>query len=58
MQREPQRGSNGFLSQLKELFSRRTLAVPGTGEVVKATYLTGESPQIPIGTSARMTLAD
>jgi len=58
MQREPQRGGNGFLSQLKELFSRRTLTVPGTDEVVKATYLTGESPQIPTGTSARMTLAD
>ncbi len=58
MQREPQRGSNGFLSQLKELFSQRTLTVPGTDEVVKATYLTGESPEIPAGTSARMTLAD
>lgn len=58
MQREPQRGNNGFLSQLKELFSRRTLTVPGTDEVVKATFLTGESPQIPTGTSARMTLAD
>lgn len=58
MQREPQRGNNGFLSQLKELFSRRTLTVPGTDEVVKATFLTGETPQIPTGTSARMTLAD
>jgi hypothetical protein len=52
MQREPQRGSNGLLSQLKELFSRRTLTVPGSEEVVKATFLTGESPQIPTGTSA------
>jgi len=58
MQREPQRGSNGFLSSLKELFNRRTLTVPGTDEVVKATFLTGESPKIPTGTSARMMLAD
>ena len=33
MQREPQRGGNGFLSQLKELFNRRTLKVPATYEV-------------------------
>ncbi|MGZ0163033.1 MAG: DUF1553 domain-containing protein [Planctomycetales bacterium] len=58
MQRDPQRGANGFLSQLKELFNRRTLTVPGTDEVVKATFLTGESPKIPTGTSARMMLAD
>ena len=58
MQREPQRGANGFLSQLKELFNRRTLNVPGTDEVLKATFLTGESPKIPNGTSARMMLAD
>jgi len=58
MQREPQRGANGFLSSLKELFNRRTLTVPGTDEVVKATFLTGESPKIPTGTSARMMLAD
>lgn len=58
MQREPQRGADGFLSQLRELFNRRTLTVPGTDEVVKATFLTGESPEIPTGTSARMMLAD
>lgn len=58
MQREPQRGGNGFLSQLKELFNRRTLKVLGTDEVVKATFLDGESPKIPTGTSARMMLAD
>ncbi|MGZ0169352.1 MAG: DUF1553 domain-containing protein [Planctomycetales bacterium] len=58
MQREPQRGNNGLLSQLKELFSRRTLKVPGTDEVVKATFLAGEAPKIPTGTSARMMLAD
>jgi hypothetical protein len=40
------------------LFNRRTLTVPGTDEVVKATFLTGESPKIPTGTSARMMLAD
>jgi hypothetical protein len=47
-----------LLSQLKELFSRRTLKVPGTDEVVKATFLAGEAPKIPTGTSARMMLAD
>lgn len=57
MQRQ-QRGGSGFLSQLQELFTRRTLKVPGTEEVVKATYLTGESPTIPGGSSARLTLAE
>lgn len=53
-----QQGGNGFLGQLQELFNRRTLTVPDTDEVVNATYLTGESPQIPSGSSARMMLAD
>nr|MBC8290706.1 DUF1553 domain-containing protein [Planctomycetota bacterium] len=53
-----QRRNAGFLSQLQELFTRRSLKVPGTDEVVKATYLTGESPQIPGGSSARLTLAE
>ncbi|NQV27711.1 MAG: DUF1553 domain-containing protein [Rhodopirellula sp.] len=58
MQRGTESGGNGFLSQLRELFNRRTLTIPGTEETVEATFLTGESPQIPTGTSARMMLAD
>ena len=53
-----QQAGNGILGQLQELFSRRTLTVPDTDEVVNATYLTGESPQVPSGSSARITLAD
>jgi hypothetical protein len=53
-----QRVGNGFFGQLQELFTRRTLTVPDTNEVVNATFLTGESPQVPAGSSARMTLAD
>lgn len=34
------------------------MTVPDTNEVVNATYLTGVSPQIPSGSSARLTLAD
>lgn len=49
---------NGFLGQLQEFFTRRTLTVPDTSEVVEATYLTGESPRIPSGSSARITLAE
>ena len=56
MQRQQE--GNGFLGQLQEFFNRQTLTVPDTNEVVKATYLTGVSPQIPTGSSARMTLAD
>ncbi len=56
MQRQP--GGNGFLGQLQELFVQQTLTVPDTNEVVNATYLTGVSPQIPSGSSARLTLAD
>jgi len=53
-----QRVGNGFFGQLQELFTRRTLTVPDTNEAVNATFLTGESPQVPAGSSARMTLAD
>ncbi|MDA1230466.1 MAG: DUF1549 and DUF1553 domain-containing protein, partial [Planctomycetota bacterium] len=53
-----QQTGTGILGQLQELFNRQTLTVPDTEEVVKATYLTGESPNIATGSSARMTLAD
>lgn len=53
-----QQASNGFLGQLQELFNRQSLTIPDTNEVVAATYLTGESPQIASGSSARLTLAD
>lgn len=53
-----QQGGNGFLGQLQELFIHQTLTVPDTNEVVNATYLTGVSPHIPSGSSARLTLAD
>lgn len=48
----------GFLGQLQELFNRQSLAIPDSEEVVQATYLTGVSPKIPAGSSARITLAD
>ena len=56
MERAPNR-DGGFLGQLRELFSRRSLAIPDTGETVEATYLDGQSPNTPSGISLRVTLA-
>ena len=53
-----QRRQNGFLGRLQELFNRQSLKIPDSDEVVHATFLTGESPKIPAGSSARITLAD
>jgi len=53
-----QRRQSGFLGQLQELFNRQSLKIPDSDEVVRATYLTGESPKIPAGSSARITLAN
>ncbi|MEZ6063280.1 MAG: DUF1549 and DUF1553 domain-containing protein [Planctomycetaceae bacterium] len=55
---ERRSGGGGLLGRLQELFGRQTLTIPDTNEVVRATFLTGESPQIASGSSPRITLAD
>lgn len=48
----------GVLNSIREMFDRRELVIPGTGQLVKPAYLDGAQPKLKFRESARGTLAD
>lgn len=49
---------NGVLNSIRELFDRRELLIPGTGQRVRPTYLDGRRPDLKFRENARDLLAD
>jgi hypothetical protein len=58
MQRDAGTQQQGVLDSIRELFDRRELVIPGTGQLVKPAYLDGTEPKLKFRESARGTLAD
>ncbi|MFN0052663.1 MAG: DUF1549 and DUF1553 domain-containing protein [Planctomycetales bacterium] len=58
MEREANDGSAGVLNSIRELFDRRELVIPGTGKLVKPSFLDGLEPKLKFRESARGSLAD
>jgi hypothetical protein len=58
MERDAGSEQQGMLNSIREMFDRRELVIPGTGKLVKATYLDGAQPKLNFRESARRTLAD
>ncbi|HTI49613.1 MAG TPA: DUF1549 and DUF1553 domain-containing protein, partial [Planctomycetaceae bacterium] len=58
MERDINGQQQGVLNSIRELFDRRELVIPGTGQLVKPAYLDGTQPKLKLRESARGTLAD
>ncbi|HWC88907.1 MAG TPA: DUF1553 domain-containing protein, partial [Pirellulales bacterium] len=48
----------GVFARIDEIFDRREIGIPGTGNVVQATYLDGSAPRWRFRVGSRQTLAD
>jgi hypothetical protein len=58
MERSPNGPQQGLLNSIRELFDRRELVIPGTGQRVRPVYLDGTRPSLKFRESARGVLAD
>src|SRR5213076_1722598 len=45
-------------SQIREVFDKREMTIPGSGQVVDASFLDGTDPQWRFNVSSRVTLAE
>jgi hypothetical protein len=54
---EPRDPNQAVFGRIHEVFDRREIAIPGTSNVVQATYLDGRSPRWQFRESSRQTLA-
>jgi hypothetical protein len=53
-----ERQGQGLFAPVREVSDRRELAIPGTGQVVQASYLDGSEPEWKYKINSRTTLAD
>jgi hypothetical protein len=58
MERAADGQKDGVLSSIRELFDRRELLIPGTGQRVRPAYLDGKRPNLKFRENARGLLAD